>query len=374
MVAGTTQTITSSLLSATDNVSSGAQLHYTVTRAPADGTLLLNGVATTSFTQADLNNGLVSYHETAGGVRSDNFLFTVTDAAGNVTGTQTFQIGIDHAPVLTLASTNESAGAGQSFAASSLFSATDADGDALSYYLYDGTAAADSGHFVVNGTVVPAQTVYEVTAAQLAQTTFVAGAAGTTDDLFAMATDGHANSTNNVFTEFHVNVAADHPPVLTVPSTNISATAGQTLSASSLFSATDADGDALSYYLYDGTAAANSGHFAVNGTVVPAQTVYVVTAAQLAHTTFVAGTAGTSDDLFAMATDGQVNSNNNVFTAFHVNVAASAASAAVSPSAVATAVQAFSPTILSGDALTQSIHDDHAFAGNGLFHDFHILV
>jgi hypothetical protein len=44
--------------------------------------------------------------------------------------------------------------------------------------------------------------------AQLAQTTFVAGAAGTSDDLFAMATDGQQNSNNNVFTEFHVAAAA----------------------------------------------------------------------------------------------------------------------------------------------------------------------
>jgi hypothetical protein len=69
---------------------------------------------------------------------------------------------------------------------------------------------------------------------------------------------------------------------------------------------------------YDGTRAANSGHFVVNGTVVLAETVYTITAAQLAQTIFVAG-AGTSDDLYAMATDRQLNSNNNVFGPFHVN-------------------------------------------------------
>jgi hypothetical protein len=101
----------------------------------------------------------------------------------------------------------------------------------------------------------------------------------------------------------------------------VAASAGQSLSAASLFSATDADSNPLSYYLYDGTPAANSGHFVVNGTVVPAGTVYSITAAQLAQTSFVAGAAGTSDNVYAMATDGQLNSNNNVFTPFHVNVA-----------------------------------------------------
>jgi hypothetical protein len=92
--AGTTETITSDLLSASDNVSSAVQLHFTVTTVPTDGTLWLNGAATSSFTQADINNGLVSYHETASGATSDSFLFTVTDAAGNATGVASFQINI----------------------------------------------------------------------------------------------------------------------------------------------------------------------------------------------------------------------------------------------------------------------------------------
>ena len=68
----------------------------------------------------------------------------------------------------------------QSFQFSSLFTGNDADGNALTYYLYDSNTAANSGHFVVNGKEVPAQTIYKVTAAQLAQTTFVAGANGVT--------------------------------------------------------------------------------------------------------------------------------------------------------------------------------------------------
>jgi YD repeat-containing protein len=95
ILSGATQTVSSSLLSANDNVSSAAQLHYIITTGPSDGTLLLSGSATSSFTQADINNGLVSYHETTGFVTSDSFLFTVTDAASNVTGTSSFQINIE---------------------------------------------------------------------------------------------------------------------------------------------------------------------------------------------------------------------------------------------------------------------------------------
>jgi hypothetical protein len=70
--------------------------------------------------------------------------------------------------------------------------------------LYDNTTAATSGHFVVAGNAQAAQSVIIVTAAQLAQTTFVAGSSGS-DDLFVAAWDGKSMS---LFKEFQVSVAA----------------------------------------------------------------------------------------------------------------------------------------------------------------------
>jgi hypothetical protein len=90
---GDTLTISSGLLGAVDNVSSAAQLRYTVMTAPSYGTLLLNGAVTTTFTQADINGGLVSYHESANAT-SDSFSFKVADAAGNSTGAASFQVNI----------------------------------------------------------------------------------------------------------------------------------------------------------------------------------------------------------------------------------------------------------------------------------------
>jgi hypothetical protein len=92
--AGTSRTLTASLLSASDNVSSGAQLRYTITTAPAHGALLLNGAVASSFTQADINNGLVSYRETVNGVSSDAFSVKVADTAGNSTAALSFQINV----------------------------------------------------------------------------------------------------------------------------------------------------------------------------------------------------------------------------------------------------------------------------------------
>jgi hypothetical protein len=130
------------------------------------------------------------------------------------------------------------------------------------------------------------------------------------------AYDGKAFSNH---AEIHVNVSAvtNHAPVLTAPSANVSATAGQSIAASSLFSGTDADGDALTYYLYNSTTAGNSGHFSVNGTTVQNGTIYAVSEAQLALTTFVAGSMGANDDLVLTAYDGKAFSNH---VEFHILV------------------------------------------------------
>ena len=94
VTAGQTATITSSLLQFTDNVSTDAQETYTVTTPPADGTLLLNGSSTGTFTQAQIDAGDVSYRETASGAISDSFTFNASDQGGNLTTAQQFQINI----------------------------------------------------------------------------------------------------------------------------------------------------------------------------------------------------------------------------------------------------------------------------------------
>ena len=90
---GLTQAIESSMLRFDDNASTHAQESYSVITGPAHGTLLKNGVATSSFTQADIDNGLITYHE-IGNFSSDSFTFKVTDASNNATTTQQFNFQI----------------------------------------------------------------------------------------------------------------------------------------------------------------------------------------------------------------------------------------------------------------------------------------
>src|SRR5439155_10475536 len=79
----------------------------------------------------------------------------------------------------------------QSVAASTLFTATDPNGDAITTYaLKDVTG---NGHFVVNGVVQATNVEIDLTAAQLAQTTYQSGSGS--DQISIRASDGTLWST-----------------------------------------------------------------------------------------------------------------------------------------------------------------------------------
>ena len=92
---------------------------------------------------------------------------------------------------VTPTSSNVSASNGQVFAASSLFTASDSDGDAITRYDFWDTGGG-GGHFVVSGVSQPTNQDNYVSASQLAQTTFQSGSGS--DDLWVRANDGNLRS------------------------------------------------------------------------------------------------------------------------------------------------------------------------------------
>jgi hypothetical protein len=87
---GAMGTIALSLLLAEDVESPSAEITYTVTAGkapPANGALLLNNVplgADDTFTQQDINNGLLMYEHDGGETTSDGFTFTCEDGDGQL--------------------------------------------------------------------------------------------------------------------------------------------------------------------------------------------------------------------------------------------------------------------------------------------------
>jgi hypothetical protein len=326
--------LVSSLFSAVD--ADGDTMNYFFqdgTAAAASGHFVLNGTAIAQGAEFHVTGAaqLAQLSFVAGSI-DDSLAVQVGDDYGGLTPGVAFQVHVvNHVPVLTVPASTVTAHANQSLQVSSLFSATDADGDTMNYFFQDGTAAAASGHFVLNGTAIAQGAEFHVTgAAQLAQLSFVAGSID--DSLAVQVGDDYGGLTAGVAFQVH---AVNHVPVLTVPASTVTANANQSLQVSSLFSATDADGDTMNYFFQDGTAAAASGHFVLNGTAIAQGAEFHVTgAAQLAQLSFVAGSI---DDSLAV----QVGDDYGGLTpgvAFQVHVGASGAagsaaafSAAASP-------------------------------------------
>jgi 20S proteasome alpha/beta subunit len=195
---------------------------------------------------------------------------------------------VDQAPVVT--ASNQTLTHNQSIAASSLFTATDPDGQTITTYaLKDVTG---NGHFVVNGVVQATNVEIDLTAAQLAQTTYVAGSS--TDQLSVRASDGTLWSAWQAVT---VTVPANHAPV--AKGSNKTVTYNQSIAASSLLTASDPDGDAITNYGFINT---GNGHFVLNGVAQGNNQEIDVTAAQLSQLTF--QSVGGTDSLQVRVNDG----------------------------------------------------------------------
>ncbi len=190
----------------------------------------------------------------------------------------------------------------QSVLAQSLFSVSDADGDAPTQYeLWDGTAGG--GYFAMNG-IEQTNNPIPVAAGDLATVTYLGGADPGVEQVWVRANDGMqwgAWEPWNMTTALHIPNAA---PEATPTAATQTVLLGQSVATSSLFSLLDPDGDpAVRYELWDSTA--GNGHFAVNGVEQAINTAIVVNAADLANTLFVAASSTGSDQVWVRATDGQ---------------------------------------------------------------------
>jgi hypothetical protein len=206
----------------------------------------------------------------------------------------------DQAPAVTptLASRTLAHGV-TGYAASSLFNYADADSDAATKYsLWD---TEGNGHWVVRGVAQATNSEIVISAAEMTQTDYLAGAAGTTDHLYVRAFDGSLWSPS--WAAFTVTAAPDQAPTVTATAASQTLAHGVTsVAASSLFTKSDGDGDTITKYgLWD---TEGNGHWVVNGVAQATNAEIIVAATDLANTFYVPGATGTTDHLYARAYDG----------------------------------------------------------------------
>ncbi len=248
----------------------------------------------------------------------------------------------------TMAAPNTYVGRGQVVSAASLFSSTDVEADALSYWFRDNTVGG--GRFEYDGAAQVEGQTFGVSQAQLSHLTFRAGTSGS-DDIFVNSWDGAASSS---VVEFHVNVV-NHAPTMTAPDASLGR--AKVVSAASLFTASDADGDALTYWFRDNTV--GNGRFEYDGVPQTEGQTFGVSQAQLSHLTFRSGTSG-SDDISVHAYDGLASSN---IAGFHLTVVnhaptVSAPDASLSRGQVVSAASLFTAGDSDGDEISYWFRDN----------------
>ncbi len=104
LATGASAVIPRSLLEVTD-YGPAAQLTYTLQSLPTVGNVRFNGATLGiggTFTQADINSGLLLYRHTGLGGGTDSFVFTVTNAENNSLSATSYSITISGSPATTI--------------------------------------------------------------------------------------------------------------------------------------------------------------------------------------------------------------------------------------------------------------------------------
>src|SRR5262249_44670949 len=90
---GATVTVTSALLETTDTDDLPVDLIYVVSSGPTHGTIAVDGTTGTQFSQQQINDALVVYHNDGDANSADSFDFSVDDGKGTASN-GTFNIAI----------------------------------------------------------------------------------------------------------------------------------------------------------------------------------------------------------------------------------------------------------------------------------------
>ena len=271
----------------------------TATYTSGNETLTLSGTDTLAHYQSVLDSVTFTAGSVASGTNPRTVTWQVNDgeAANNlstpVQTTVTITTLDSTRPTVTPTSLAVIQSHLHTVAASTLFTASDADFDPIVQYDFWDTGAG-GGHWIINGTNGMTNADNFVPAAQLSQVTYQSGAG--TDTLYVRASDGTGfGPWSQAFT------VTDTAPVVTATSANVKVSHQNPVSATSLFTASEADTDSIVQYdFYDNGQA--GGHWLLNGVAQPNNQILSFSASQLPQITYQGG-AGT-ETIWERASDG----------------------------------------------------------------------
>ncbi|MBL8703157.1 MAG: hypothetical protein JNK67_32530, partial [Alphaproteobacteria bacterium] len=221
----------------------------------------------------------------------------------------TTQVQSEGTTTPVIAAATSSIATNQWVLASTLFTASDPQGDAIARYRFTDLSGGN-GYLWYGGATIAAGTSLEVASSQISGVWFRGAASGpATDQLRVEAFDGTGwGSRDLTITTMQPNRA---PSV--VATSGVRITAGSAIAVTALFSVSDADGDAITAYeLWD---SAGAGVFRVGGVAQPSGSAISISPAQLAGTDYLGASAAASESVWVRAKDATTWSSWTTITA-----------------------------------------------------------
>ena len=191
----------------------------------------------------------------------------------------------------------------ESIAASSFINVTDPENNPiLRYFVSDSRSNANGGFFELNGTRLPSAQFFLVEAEDFENLRYVGGRFNQEETVRFQAFDGEFFS--EIATATATTGTNQFAPVVTT--FNVNTGLGRSIAAASLFSFSDADGNApVTYGFRDTGTAPGTGFFTVNGAPQEAGTFFFIPANQLNTVRYEVSDAPDSEVLQIFATDGR---------------------------------------------------------------------
>ncbi len=270
---GATATVVANTqLQVSDVDNTAAEIVYTLTTAPVNGTLALNGtplIVNSTFTQADLNAGVLTYAHNGSETTSDSFAFTVSDGASGSIPTTMFAITVTASNDVPTITTNLGLTVAEGAAATPITSAqlqvSDAD-NAAGQLVYTITNAPTNGTLALNGTPLIANGTFTQADIDAGLLTYAHNGSETASDSFAFSvSDGAGGSIPTTGFAITVTAVNDAPAVTTNLGLTVAEGAAATSIANTLLQVTDAD-TVPAQIVYTLTAVPTNGILALNGT------------------------------------------------------------------------------------------------------------
>jgi hypothetical protein len=318
--------------------------------AESSGYFSINGIAQPSDALIAIEGGLLNLVEFVGGsIAGAETVWVRAQVGGEFSDWVSWSIATTGAAPVASA-VDGSAHANQIVAASDFFSVNVAGGDPIvSYEFWDSGTGADSGYFAVDGLARAANGSIVVAATHLGAVTYVGGTANGSETVWVRAADPSGWGEWVSWTMITGNTT----PVISAP--NATLARNQSVDVTTLFSTFDAEGDEIAAYeFWDDGLGANSGRFRISGTPQGQNVAIAVDPAQVANTTFVAGTVTGAETLWVRAHDGFAWGAWKSFVVTTANQVptVNASNASVVRNAQALASALFSVTDADGDAIT----------------------